>query len=168
LQNNVVTLDWQTSQEQDNEYFTIEKSTNGVNFSFLTRVNGAGNSTSIISYRAFDNNPANGNNYYRLSQTNSNGSTTFFPVKNVYYKLGRNYTAVVSNISNGLRLNISAEKNEQFRVIILDAMGRAVKKETFTAGPGVFSKTYGLPAGVYVLRLTNSANETAVHKVVVQ
>ncbi len=44
LQNRKVVLNWATSMEQNNKYFTIEKSTDGINFNFLTRVNGAGNS----------------------------------------------------------------------------------------------------------------------------
>ncbi len=71
--NNHVVLDWSTASEINNDYFTIERSTDGVNFEILNIVNGAGNSNDILNYETIDNNPLEGTSYYRLKQTDYDG-----------------------------------------------------------------------------------------------
>jgi hypothetical protein len=45
--NKVVKIDWQTASEMNNDYFTIERSTNGIDWQELTKIDGAGNSSSL-------------------------------------------------------------------------------------------------------------------------
>jgi hypothetical protein len=61
-----VQFNWATASEKDNEYFTIEKSQDAVNFTEVTRKIGAGNMQEIRKYTATDHNPYNGVTYYRL------------------------------------------------------------------------------------------------------
>ena len=56
-----------------NEYFTIERSSDGSNFHAVLTVDGAGNSSGVIDYQAIDPFPMNGRTYYRLKQTDFNG-----------------------------------------------------------------------------------------------
>ncbi|WP_422354293.1 T9SS type A sorting domain-containing protein [Roseivirga pacifica] len=69
----VVQLDWSTASETNNEYFTIERSSDGSNFHAVLTVDGAGNSSGVIDYQAIDPFPMNGRTYYRLKQTDFNG-----------------------------------------------------------------------------------------------
>jgi hypothetical protein len=69
-----VRLDWTTASERDNDYFTILRSKDGWNFEEVTRVPGAGNSTSPIPYWTRDAKPYDGLNYYRLRQTDIDGT----------------------------------------------------------------------------------------------
>ncbi len=76
-----VDLNWSTATETNNDYFTIERSTDAVNWEFVKKVAGAGNSNSVLTYTAEDNNPLGTIAYYRLKQTDFNGqSETFSPV----------------------------------------------------------------------------------------
>lgn len=76
-----VTIYWQTATEENNDFFTIERSADGANYEVITTVQGAGNSFSSLSYSYADNNPLFGVSYYRLKQTDYNGdSETFDPV----------------------------------------------------------------------------------------
>lgn len=70
---NQVMLNWVTGSERDNEYFTVERSTNGLSFEGILEVPGAINSTETLEYSAYDDNPINGLAYYRLRQTDLNG-----------------------------------------------------------------------------------------------
>jgi fibronectin-binding autotransporter adhesin len=67
---------WTTATEINNDFFTIERSHNGVNFETLTTVAGAGNSNDLLHYSTIDNNPLRGINYYRLKQTDYDGTST--------------------------------------------------------------------------------------------
>jgi hypothetical protein len=70
---NRVKLDWVTASEENNDYFTVEKSKNGVDWAEVLQKAGAGNSNTNIAYSDFDNDPYSGTSYYRLKQTDFNG-----------------------------------------------------------------------------------------------
>lgn len=73
-------LEWSTHTERNNNYFTVEKSTDHANWHVLATVSGAGNSTSIRNYVVADDSPGAGINYYRLKQTDIDGKFEFFKV----------------------------------------------------------------------------------------
>lgn len=66
-------LDWSTATETNNDYFDLERSTDGIEFVKITTIDGNGNSTSTNNYKFLDSDPADGTNYYRLKQTDFNG-----------------------------------------------------------------------------------------------
>lgn len=73
-------IDWETAAEINNDHFTIERSYDGQNWEELTKVMGNGNSSNQISYRFIDDNPIIGRSYYRLVQTDYDGTIhTFAP-----------------------------------------------------------------------------------------
>lgn len=80
---NTVLISWSTYSEINNDYFTVEKTTNGNNWVELTRVKGKGNSVSLQSYSTIDNSPFSGTSYYRLKQTDFNGSYEYFEPKSI-------------------------------------------------------------------------------------
>ncbi len=79
--NGQVELNWSTATEDNNDYFTIERSTDGVNFEWLAREEGTGTTASTQHYRMVDLTPANRINYYRLTQFDLDGT------RNVYNNL---------------------------------------------------------------------------------
>ena len=68
-------LSWTTFSELDNDFFTIEYSTDGYNFENIGLVNGAGNSSGSNEYEFIHSDYRNEINYYRLLQTDFNGMT---------------------------------------------------------------------------------------------
>jgi hypothetical protein len=83
---NIVKLQWATASELNNDYFTIERSEDGVNFYSIEQVDGAGNSLSELVYTITDSYPLNGINYYRLKQTDFDGAFTYSDIKSVSIK----------------------------------------------------------------------------------
>jgi hypothetical protein len=71
-------LIWSTSSEQNNDYFTIERSVNGINWVIVNTIKGNGNSTSTIEYSLVDNSYDNVINYYQLKQTDYDGKFELF------------------------------------------------------------------------------------------
>jgi hypothetical protein len=97
---NSVLVTWQTASEINNDYFTIEKSTDGENWSFVAEIDGAGNSTSLLSYQFLDRMPSNGLSFYRLKQTDFDGKFSFSDVKTVNFINQQNTLTVYPNPTN--------------------------------------------------------------------
>ncbi len=74
--NRLVEIKWQTKSEIDNDYFVVEKSSNGIEWAVHTTIKGAGNNASVINYETIDNQPYKGLSYYRLKQVDFNGKYT--------------------------------------------------------------------------------------------
>jgi len=68
----VVDLTWATASETNNDYFTIERSEDGIDFGAIGTVDGAGNSNAMLQYSFIDQAP-NPLSYYRLKQTDYDG-----------------------------------------------------------------------------------------------
>lgn len=70
-------LTWTTLSELNNDYYTIERSVNGMDWVDLGIVYGAGNSSSINDYIYYDRTPIDGVSYYKLKQTDFDGMFTY-------------------------------------------------------------------------------------------
>ena len=81
--NNHVRLSWTTASEEDNELFTIERSTDAIRFEAIAFVDGAGNSETLMHYNTTDVNPPAGRIYYRLKQTDYNGTFEYSEIISV-------------------------------------------------------------------------------------
>lgn len=71
------TLNWVTSTEFNNDYFTLEKTTDGNLFEVIGTINGAGNSVQKNAYNFIDYDVKNELNYYRLKQTDFDGTSVY-------------------------------------------------------------------------------------------
>lgn len=76
-------LKWTTASETNNDYFTIERAADGINFSAVANIDGKGTCTTISDYSFFDNKCNTGLNYYRLRQTDFDGTCTWSKVVTV-------------------------------------------------------------------------------------
>lgn len=83
---NEVVLNWKTASETNNEYFSIERSIDGLNFSEIGKVEGMGNSIVVNAYEFIDANPYEGIAYYRFKQVDFNGAYEYSPVAAVNYE----------------------------------------------------------------------------------
>ncbi len=80
-----IALQWVTASELNNDYFTLERSVDGVNFEAIHYEPGAGNSNEALSYSYSDYVAENGIYYYRLKQTDYDGTATYSDVISVDY-----------------------------------------------------------------------------------
>lgn len=69
-----VEIIWSTASEENNDYFTIEKSLDNLHFEEIGTRLGAGNSNEILDYQFTDYNSPDGLVYYRIKQTDFDGS----------------------------------------------------------------------------------------------
>lgn len=77
-------LEWITASEENNDYFTLERSFNGYEFTEFSIVEGAGNSNIPLHYEIYDPLISDKLVYYRLKQTDYNGQFTYSDLISVY------------------------------------------------------------------------------------
>lgn len=122
---NTVDVVWETASELNNDYFTIEKTQDGVNFETVDVVDGAGNSTQNIRYSTIDTNPYKGLSYYRLTQTDFNKQLKRTPLVSIEYNKDEFSFSVYPNPSNGkdLKLNLTGFDKETL-IVVVDVLGK--------------------------------------------
>lgn len=79
-----VQLNWATATETNNDFFTLEKSTDGLHFYTLAKVQGRDNSHQFSAYEYLDEVSAYGILYYQLKQTDIDGHTVDLGIRKVY------------------------------------------------------------------------------------
>ena len=77
VNNCTVQIAWQTLTGEAGESFTVEHSTDGINYTTLYTTSGRGNSIAEETYNYTHLTPVEGANYYRIKQTDANGSVTY-------------------------------------------------------------------------------------------
>lgn len=162
---NNITLNWSTASENNNDYFTIEKSKNGNSFSTLGIVNSTGNSTTVKNYSLTDFNPFENTTYYRLKQTDYDGTSKTFQtiaIDNCSDSIeGVSIINAYNNKEGNIIINIDAITNETYSVKILNVMGNLLTKEKYIATKGknnynIYCNNFN--AGVYFLIIDNGKN----------
>jgi len=162
INNRTVQLDWITNTEINNDYFTIEKSRDGINWFELIDVPGAGNSIETISYQDFDYSPFSGTSYYRLKQTDFDGAFTYSNVRVVNFNALSSFL-VYPNPTNG-KVSIKATKEELKTIHIFNVVGEEILNQTqvdYISETEIDIDFSELATGVYYIK-TNSYTEMLV------
>lgn len=126
LNNNRVKLNWRTASEINNDFFTIERSTDGIDWEELAIVDGAGNSSTLLTYQTIDSNPFSGTSYYRLKQTDFDGKFEYSEIRSVNIKeFGDTQVHIYPNPAENL-ITIVGSLNELEDVTIYNTLGQNV------------------------------------------
>jgi len=165
-----VDLDWATATEINNDYFTLEKSKNGIDFEPFASVDGAGNSNNVLYYTSIDKNPYNGISYYRLKQTDYDGQFSYSEIKTVRIK---NVAATVFQVFPNPATDHFYVKFDDETVatslLIVDMNGKLVREiameEVEIAGAGLIKVSrLTMNAGMYFV----STPEGKMQKLILQ
>ena len=146
-----ILVEWATVSEINNEFFTIERSTDQHTFEPLQKISGAGNSSQIIQYEFLDDRPLSGINYYRLKQTDFEGQSEYSKVVAVrFYHKNTPFRLFPNPAKKGI---ITLEYRESVPALlnILDSTGRTHQSYQF-AGPGSLILS-DLSPGVYFVQI---------------
>lgn len=149
--NRRVRLDWTTGSENDNDYFTIERSTDVLAWSEVGTVDGAGNSNSAISYNTYDEDPLHGLSYYRLTQTDFGGDRSHSDIRPIM--LGRNADFEIYPNPAQHEFTVALSNAKEARISILNALGQEITLKTTASTLGLVFDASDLPHGVYLVQV---------------
>lgn len=154
--NGVVTSNWTTLTEVNNDYFHIEKSRNGIEWTVVERIGGAGNYNGVIDYESLDISPYTGKSYYRLKQVDFDGTQKIYPPKSVTIDIFDNIQIYPNPTEN--ELNVVFDSDNSFDIKIIDSKGSNIDVQLISNG---FTKTIDLShveSGIYFVNIFNQGN----------
>ena len=169
-----VELKWETATEMNNDYFTIEKSRDGINYFSIGKLPGAGNSSVSQHYSYVDRDPIAGVSYYRIKQTDFNGETqTFSPIAVDCGDENDNFSMHVNgNLLDGSdRISVALRGAADKRVLLVltDIYGRELYSTLVIENSDSYiyniKPNSDIPAGLYVI--TASSNDKYVSKKII-
>ena len=132
-----VQLKWNTASEQNNSHFDIQRSTDGVTFLNIGKVNGAGNSSSSLDYYFTDKSPASGVNYYRLNQVDLDGQTSLSKVVSANIGFSNSSIQVYASANSAnLNISISTEQASSGQLVIYNMGGQKVYEKAISLNKG--------------------------------
>ncbi|MBL3657705.1 T9SS type A sorting domain-containing protein [Fulvivirga sediminis] len=174
IQNEYVLLTWQTASELNNDYFSVEKTLDFENYEQVATVAGKGTQSSPSEYSIIDTDPYAGVSYYRLKQTDYDGSVTYSrPVRinNISNSEHHVDLTLFPVPSDGKLLKLALQGDESLGLVdvqIIDVQGRTVYKESNVLPQDEWSIQFNkqLKPGIYSL-LINS-DKTLTRKFVVK
>ena len=163
-----VDLGWVTNSEVNNDFFSVERSTNGTDFGLVVTVPGAGTSNQTLSYEAVDTDPHLGVSYYRLKQTDLDNTYEYSDIVAVKILQGLKFSVHPNPAKDHLEITFGEIANNTVFVMtpdydaeikIYDTKGTVVYEKKFE---GTFYKfninLSGFENGMYIVKLVANDN----------
>ncbi|ACT92589.1 Ig-like domain-containing protein [Dyadobacter fermentans] len=162
---NTVALKWNTAEETNSDYFEVQRSSNGKNWTAIGTQKSQGESYKLVDYAFVDQKPAQGDNFYRLKMVDADKTFAYSKIINVRY----DGLALVSELYPNpvsTTLNLRSTDWGQVKSVELHSLtGMSVYKSGKTVSKTIDVKN--LPVGMYILTITHKNGEIVNRKVVI-
>jgi hypothetical protein len=142
-------LNYHGPQLQNNDFFSIQHSNDGLTFEEIDRVTGAGTSNVEQNYSFVHKHPNDGLNYYRLQQVDLDGKYEFSYVVKVENKSSiiKIYPTSIINA-----INIEIDDPESAKLSIMNNVGELFKVPSLTSTFNSIEISE-LPSGIYYAKV---------------
>jgi len=149
---------WTTESEHDNDYFTLEYSSDGINFSEALVEDGSGTTTEKTDYEAtFYLNESNIDSiiYFRLKQTDFNGYSEYYEIISTEF----NFDHKVSFFPNPFQNELYFINNNKYEIelLLINNQGNTVLREHISPGIKMI-ETSSINKGLYQLMILDQTN----------
>lgn len=167
--NNAIDLRWATATETNNKGFDVERSQDGATtwnqLDFIASKAPNNNSSSTIHYSYTDAHPLNGNNIYRLKQTDLDGNISYSSITSQEFGVADKLPTIFPNPVSGSVLRIkNAPGNGSYKII--DVNGRTISTGKFADSKDI--SVQNLSAGIYFIQLNDQSGTRRTLKFIKQ
>ena len=156
-----VLVSWSTSTEINNDYYEVERSTDGGrSWLKIATVKGRGSSNTLVNYQSFDARPVIGRNLYRIRQVDVDGTANIQLPSAPMLKRAQRPSACWSNpVGRQATLDFLSDRAQQVRVLINDISGKLISSQTAKLQPGSNRLSIllpdGLSQGLYIIQVAD-------------
>jgi hypothetical protein len=172
--NGRVNINWETASQVNCDYFSVERSTDGSNFSSIAQVKGKGNSSQSDAYAYADESAPEGTSYYRLTEVDFDGSKHYYSPVSVNIKSSSTITVYPNPVHTGSTVTIEiapSEISNDVDVSIVNLEGKKIFSRVFSKGTdwerNIYFQSEAFHAkGTYLLIVSGAGNKT-VRKIIV-
>ena len=152
-------LTWTTADEDNNSHFEVQRSADGRRFEAVGEVPAGPEGRDLNRYTFLDADPLPGRSYYRLKQFDRDGRYQYSPLRSLVTESSGASITISPNPADADVWIRYAELEADSQVQVVDMHGRVVGVAKLPAGSGEQRLDTGhLPAGIYVVRLTDHSD----------
>lgn len=166
--NNQAKLSWATASEANNNRFEVQRSSDNITYVTVATVKGSGTSSQKSTYVAYDENPENGVNYYKLVQIDNDGTTKQLAIKSVNFSFAQaSVVNVYPNPASGvLNVNVNSKTAQSATATLIGTNGSVYLSQALQLNAGANTATINLSGNVapgqYVLTVAGSDLQESV------
>ncbi len=149
---------WTTASENNNAFFTLEKSIDGIHFEVFKVIAAPGYKATQSDYEVLDHDLSEETVYYRLSQTDHNGVSKTYDM--IASDCGSKKQVLgieqLSEENGQLQLQYNAVNDKEHLISICDYTGRLIGQKAVTPAKGLNHEKMdvgSLSAGVYLVQV---------------
>lgn len=167
-----VQIYWVTTSENNCDYFTIQRSMNGVDYNQLTEVQASGTSASQLSYSCIDNNPVSGISYYRLKYFDINGEYHYGAIQEINNEFVQPETEInvyPTPANNFAYIDLNVSYMASAEIFVVDLTGKTVKNintELIEGKNKIKLDICDLPNGIYFVNLQDQSGKKISQKMI--
>ena len=164
--NGIIT--WTTATQSNNDYFTLEKSSNGMDFQELYRIKGEVNSLIQNNYSVADDKLFEQLTYYRLKQTDFNGNFTYSKVIVLECNSSNFDITIHPNPFNSQTLISFNKEQINTSIKITNSFSQEIKSIFINNSKQIAIEKGDMAPGIYFVQIINNSQNVINKKVVIQ
>ena len=145
-----VKVSWATASELNNDFFVVERSTDGVNYTALRMIDGAGNSEEVLTYEIVDGQVISGTYFYRVKQVDFDGQFDYSEIARVEVAGVQAFElkAYPNPTHGAITLDVFATQDAAVKIVVRSLQGE-VKKVVESTGLSIGLDLSSFPKGYY-------------------
>ena len=160
VKGSTVYISWRTATEINNDFFTLERSQDEINWLPISTISGNGNANTVHNYTYTDTNPFLGQSFYRLKQTDFDGSFEYFDPVQINFT-GQASFLIQPNPSHDI-LNVYNSDIEHAVLTVISISGQEMNVPIINSQTNqVTFDVSGLKRGLYILRIFKTGKLTS-------
>jgi hypothetical protein len=167
-----VVLSWSTATESNNDHFVLERSTNGIDWTDISHIKGAGTSTSKKTYAYNDTSYINNISYYRLSQVDLDNKKEMLKILSINCVPKNEEMKLYPNpATNELSVEFDLSQNYGEGLIrLMDNLGRVnlQQKVDLVKGINIYRLPLHLSQGLYSILFSSEHLILPVQKLIIK
>ncbi len=164
-----VLLEWAVTNEVNNSYFTIEKSSNGNSFRAIATVNAKNQNGSLNNYYSYTDIQPNAKNYYRLLQTDKDGRKSYFNTiqVNMIKEISINVKNAFGDKYIYVHIANATPANASIQIYDINGATISLQKIVLTQGATDYKINKPTHSGVYLIYIESNGQKLYTEKLIV-